>query len=278
VAAAISAILLIGTSVACAATEAVTQQLSSVRDPGTSESAAVTSSSGVTEATMGVSAQGPELEVQERLQLAYPAVDVERSPDRWSRATDGNTSEWPEMRYLGEPRQIGNVTLTPQEIRIVTGRSIPMLYRPEHDEMVDAPTGSPSWVRGQMDRPGLVMAPNASLVMVRIETDPDLGDHRWLGGLVFVCGEDEVPPSEYAYNDGFYRISYPGLGETPLIEGSAEFSFGEYQGIGDSFCPESGWMYFVIPGVEVDPSLLWLEYVAGTEPGKLAFWTLAERP
>ena len=37
-------------------------------------------------------------------------------------------------------------------------------------------------------------------------------------------------------------------------------------------------MYFFISGLDVDPSLLWLEYVAGTEPGQLAFWTLSGRP
>jgi len=227
---------------------------------------------------MGVSAQGPELEVQERLQLAYPAVDVERSPDHWSRATDGNTSEWPEMRYLGEPGQVGNVTVTVQEVRVVKGRSIPMLYSPEYDEMVDAPKGTPLSIRGMLNRPGLVIPPNASLVMVRIETDPNLGDERWLTGSVSVCGAEEIPPSDFDYHGDRYRVAYPGHGEVPLLPGSLEFAFGGYQAIGDSSCPESGWMYFVVPGLEVDPSLLWLEYMAGTEPGELAFWTLAVRP
>jgi hypothetical protein len=252
----------------------MTQQLISVSDSGTSASAAVTPGSGVTEPTMGVSAQGPELEVQERLQLAYPAVDVERSPDRWSRATDGNTSEWPEMRYLGEPGQIGNVTVTVQEVRVVTGRSIPMLYSPEHDEMVDAPTGSSLSARRMMNRPGLVIPPDASLVMVRIETSPDLG--YWASKTEFVCKEEDT--SGYHYNDKFYRASYPGSGRLPTLQESYHFWFEDYQEIAGGTCPESGWMYFVIPGVDVDPSLLWLEYMAGTESGELAFWTLAEMP
>jgi hypothetical protein len=153
-----------------------------------------------------------------------------------------------------------------------------MLYSPEHDEMVDAPTGSPGWARQQPVRPGLVMPPNASLVMVRIETDPSLGEERWLTDTVFVCGEDRISPSAFDYQGNKYRVSYPGLGELPLLPGSERYWFGEDQGIGDSFCPESGWMYFVVPGLEVDPSLLWLEYMAGTESGELAFWTLAEMP
>ena len=60
-----------------------------------------------------------------------------------------------------------------------------MLYSPEQDEMVDAPTGSPSSVEACRDRPGLVIPPNASLVMVRIETDPALG--HWAGKGQFVC-------------------------------------------------------------------------------------------
>ena len=139
-------------------------------------------------AAVGEGQTAPELQVRERLALAYPRVDVAWGLSDSSRATDGDTSVWPEMRYLGEEGPIGSVTVTPQEIRIVPGRSIPMLYSPEHDEMVDAPTGSPSWDERPPDRPGLVIPPNASLVMVRIETDPALG--HWAGRGQFVCADE----------------------------------------------------------------------------------------
>ena len=277
----VAGVALMGTAMACASTGAVAEKLNGIFGTGgqaTPEGTGATPTGSVSEPSTEVSAKSPKLEVQDRLLLAYMPVDVQRSGDHWSRATDGNTSEWPKMLHLGEAGQIGEVTVTPQEIRIVPGRSIPMLYSPEHDEMVDAPTGSPSWIRGLLNRPGLVIPPNGSLVMVRIETDPNLGDERWLSGSVWVCGDEGISSSDFDYHGSEYRVSYPGLGEMPLLAGSLEFSFGEYQGIGDSFCPESGWMYFMILGLDVDPSLLWLEYVAGTEPGQLAFWTLSERP
>ena len=49
----------------------------------------------------------------------------------------------------------------------------------------------------------------------------------------------------------------------------------QYPGYG---CPADGWLYFIVAGLNIDRSQLWLEYVAGTERGELAFWTLAERP
>ena len=273
-------VVLLGAGMGCSGAEAVRQQLEGpLRAQGermveaTAAEPAIPGSEPTT-AAVGEGQTAPELQVQERLVLAYPRVDVGRGLSEASRATDGDTSAWPEMRYLGEESRIGLVTVIPEELRIVPGRSIPMLYSPEHDEMVDAPTGSPPGVRGLRDRPGLVIPPNASLLMVRIDADPSLG--HWAGKGQFVCADENT--SRFHNNSSFYRISYPGLGGRPLIPQSDRFWFGEYQGITGSACPESGWMYFFISGLDVDPSLLWLEYVAGTEPGQLAFWTLSGRP
>jgi len=49
----------------------------------------------------------------------------------------------------------------------------------------------------------------------------------------------------------------------------------QYPGYG---CPADGWLYFIVAGLNIDRSQLWLEYMAGTERGDLAFWTLTERP
>ena len=273
--------MLLVAGIACSGAEVVRQQLEgALRAQGerTLEATAGKPAIPESEPTMAAVSEGqetaPALHVQERLALAYPPVDVTWGLSDSSRAADGDTSVWPEMRYLGEEGQIGGVTVTPQEIRLVRGRSIPMLYSPEHDEMVDAPTGSPPAVGGLRDRPGLVIPPNASLVMVRMDADPALG--YWAGRGQFVCSDKDA--SRFHYNNSFYRISYPGLGGRPFIPQSDRYWFGEYQGITGSACPESGWMYFFISGLDVDPSLLWLEYVAGTEPGELAFWTLSGRP
>jgi len=273
-------VMLLVAGMGCSGAEAVRQQLEGALGAQGERTLEATAGepaipeSEPTMAALGEWASAPVLQVQERLALAYPRVDVGRGLSEASRAADGDTSVWPQMRYLGEAGQIGGVTVTPQEIRIVRGRSIPMLYSPEHDEMVDAPTGSSREMRQWPGRPGLLIPPYASLVMVRIATDPALG--HWAGRGQFVCADEET--SKLHYNNSFYRISYPGLGGMPFIPQSDRFWFGEYQGVTGSACPESGWMYFFISGLDMDPSLVWLEYVAGTEPGELAFWTLSGRP
>lgn len=146
-----------------------------------------------------------------------------------------------------------------------------MAYSPEGDEMVAAPEGSPGWITGQLDRPVMVIPPNASLVIVRIETIPSLGD--WAGPGTYVCPEDQT---EWRYRATNFRLGYPGLGEALVHIGGDRFWFGEYQGVGYA-CPGSGWLYFIVAEIDVDPSLLWLEYVGGTELEELAFWTLSVR-
>jgi hypothetical protein len=55
------------------------------------------------------------------------------------------------------------------------------------------------------------------------------------------------------------------------------FWFAEYQSPRDD-CPGNGWLYFIVPGVDLDPSLIWLGYTGQIGHGQLAFWTLTERP
>jgi hypothetical protein len=220
---------------------------------------------------------GPSLGVQLRIALAYPRVDVGslarvgRYTEVLNRSVAGDISEWPTMIFVGESARIGNVVVTPQEVRIVAGSTVPRAYSPEGDRAVDAPTGSPPGIRGQDNRPVLVIPAGASLVMVRIETDPSVGS--WLGPGSFNC--PDVSTSDWAYGAENFRLSYPGLGETGADSGF--FWFGEFQYPGYG-CPADGWLYFIVAGLNIDRSQLWLEYVAGTERGDLAFWTLTERP
>jgi len=213
----------------------------------------------------GAAVQAPELDPQEQIALAYPRLEPEYFGA--SRAVQGAVSEWPEMRYLGESAQIDDVSVTPTEIRIVAGTDVPMFYHIEEDEMRPAPDGEPMQLQGsRLVQPGVYIPPNASLVMVRLTMDPSVG--RWVGPGTYECPEEESgsPTS--------FTLGYPDLGEVAVHIGQDGYWFGEYQGIGRG-CPGDGWLYFFVPGQGLDPSLLWLEYVAGDG---LVFWTMAERP
>jgi hypothetical protein len=219
---------------------------------------------------------GPDLGVQQRIALAYPRVDVGNlarvgSREALNRSVADDVSEWPAMMYMGESAGIGNVAVTPQEVRIVAGSTVPRAYSPEGDRAVDAPTGSPPGIRGQDNRPVLVIPAGASLVMVRIETDPSVG--RWLGPGHFSCPDGST--SDWGYAPGNFRLSYPGLGEAEAESGLFWFGEFQYPAFG---CPADGWLYFIVAERDIDRSRLWLEYVAGTQPGDLAFWTLTGRP
>lgn len=220
----------------------------------------------------------PTLGVQQRIALAYPRVDVGNLvrvgsyTEVLNRSVANDVSEWPAMMYLGESAQIGSVVVTPREVRIVAGSSVPRAYSPEGDRAVDAPTGSPPTILGQDDRPVLVIPAGASLVMVRIETDPSVGS--WLGPGRFDCPGGAS--SDWGYGPDNFRVSYPGLGETKA-ESSDFFWFGEFQYPGFA-CPADGWLYFIAGGLNIERGQLWLEYMSGSEAGQLAFWTLTERP
>jgi hypothetical protein len=219
----------------------------------------------------------PQLSVGEVLSLAYPRVD-EGGIRRVSRAVNGNLSDWPEIGYLGEEIQIGEVgydpvAVRPVEVRIVQGDSVPLSYSPELDVTRPWPDGSPRSIRGRLDRPIMVIPPNGSLVMVKIETTPSVG--RWVGPGDYQCPEGEERDWDYRADD-FY-LAYPGLGEAwNVIEGD-QFWFGEYQWPGYG-CPGDGWLYFTVAGVGLDPSQLSLEHVSGEKPGEVAVWTLTDRP
>jgi hypothetical protein len=106
--------------------------------------------------------------VQERIALAFPSTGLlSRSMDR---VKDGNKLEWPEMNYLGEAVIFQESTVIPEELRIVEGGSIAVMYSPEEDQMLDAPTGIPRHLQGH-PLPAVMIPPRSSLVMVRMEVE-----------------------------------------------------------------------------------------------------------
>jgi hypothetical protein len=264
----------LGASLGCRVAESVVDAAKSTGSPIAREGGTPEHREMTTEGSSGSrGGNAPELGVPERVTLAYPPVDFGLYGSDLNRAVYGDAYDWPEMRYLGEDARVGNVSIRPVEFRVVRGSSVPMAYSPEGDEMVPAPEGSPSWMRQQWNRPVLVIPPSASLVMVRIETTPSVG--QWSSPGVYQCPENDT--TEYEYSGKDFRMAFPGLGEAPVQLTGDEFWFGEYQSIG-SGCPGSGWLYFVVAEMDVDPSQLWLEHIRWARPGGRAFWTLSGRP
>jgi len=277
--------VLVGGSLGCSGFEKVREAASRVAGMD-AETATVPNDGGIGPSgtpssgeMVGEAAASPELGTAERLVLAYPPVSAGGTGFLGAnRGVSDNVAEWPEMKYLGEDARIGGVgdepvSVAPVEIRIVEGSSIPLSYSPELDITRPEPDGSAEWIRGRLDRPVMVIPPNASLVMVRLETEPSVGS--WASAGVYMCPDGEQRRWNYAPT--FFRLAYPGIGETPVQRTGDEFWFGEYQDAGYG-CPGNGWLYFIVPGVDLEPLLLWLEYAGSTAPGELAFWTLSGRP
>lgn len=228
----------------------------------------------------------PKLDREQILQLAYPYV----SGESLNRAVF-NISDWPDMLYLRETAFIGSnndnlLKVTPLEIRIIPGSSVPLNYNPVDDITKTKPETFPDSLRQFPGKPVVFIPPNISLVMVRIETDPSIG--RWVGqddypgttaGAFFECPEQGT---DFLYNPEKFRLSYPGVGESPVyVDVESEYWLGDYQPVGTTLrgdCPSSGWLYFYVPSMDIVPNNLWMEYIGGRQAHQLAFWTMTDRP
>lgn len=226
--------------------------------------------------TAAATATPPALSQEELFRSAFSPGIVPNQP--YNRLVHGNPIDWPEMRFLGESALLKDRTLTPTEIRIVPGKQSLLAYSPYLDEWIDADhlvVNNHYTYHRPFASISLFIPPGATLVMVHLQLDPSAG--HWDPELGTVCDEEDydgpVPTA--------LQLSYPGLGEHSLPDSGsgcnqefcpyhfAEFTQPPYP------CPYTGWYYFYLPTLEVDPSLLWLTYVSQDE---LAFWTLTGRP
>ncbi len=199
--------------------------------------------------------------VQERIDLAFQSTKP--SIHRLDRIIDGNVLEWPEMKFLGEAVTIQSTTITPLEVRIVKGGGVPVFYSPEEDDRLEAPTGNPRKWQGQA-LPAVMIPPGSSLVMLRMNAEYE--------GL---CTRETA--SNYFWFSGL-GISYPQYGASDIIILEPLFyPLGEFNSVTDG-CSNNGWAYFLVPGIDLDPAKLWLEYDRGSVEEELTFWTLTERP
>ena len=198
---------------------------------------------------------------QERIALAFQSTKP--SLYRLDRVIDGNVVEWPDMKYLGEAVTIQSTSITPLEVRIVAGGDVPVFYSPEEDDTIYAPTGIPRHLRGHV-LPAVMIPPGASLVMLRMNAEYE--------GL---CTRETA--SNYFWFSGL-GISYPQYGASDIIILEPLFyPLGEFNSVTDG-CSNDGWAYFLVPGIDLDPAKLWLEYDRGSVEKELTFWTVTEKP
>ena len=199
--------------------------------------------------------------VQERIALAFPSTGlISQSLDR---VKDGNKLEWPEMNYLGEAVIFQESTVIPEELRIVEGGSVAVVYSPEEDQMLDAPTGIPRHLQGH-PLPAVMIPPRSSLVMVRMEVEYE--------------GSFTTQTDQKSYTHSGLRISYPQYGASDIITLESFFyPLGEFNSVAP-FGSDNGWVYFIVPGIDLEPAQLWLEYIRGSNEDAMIFWTLTERP
>lgn len=200
--------------------------------------------------------------VQSRIDLAFRSkVPISTGFDR---VNGGNALRWPAMRYLGEPATVLNTTVTPTDMRVVEGGAVLAYYNPQEDQRIDAPMGIPQSLQGQ-PLPAVMIPPGSSLVMIRMAAAYDR-----------FC---TLETAEVNFAFGSLKLSYPALGaqEIQILEPDL-YQLGEVYRSVNLYCSENGWAYFLLPGKDLDPSELWLEYRRGTGTEDIVVWTLTERP
>jgi len=209
----------------------------------------------------------PRLSPRERLALAFPSTRV-GFENFMNRLVYNDIEKWPQMRYVGEYAQIGGKNVTIMDVKVVQGGSVTKAYAPETGQMGNALRGTTDFRLSKM--PVLIIPPEASLVMVRIEVDQPWGYMSDEGQ--YICTYHDEP------NGSNFRLAYPGLGETDVrntfFHTDPLYEFGEFNSP-NIMCLGNGWLYFYIAKLEVDPTKLWLEYIHHED---IAFWTLTERP
>ncbi len=199
--------------------------------------------------------------VQERIALAFPSSGL--LSRRLDRIKDGNWLKWPEMNYLSEAVIFKGSLVVPEEVRIIEGGSVVVVYSPEEEQMYDAPTGIPRHLQGH-PLPAVMIPPRSSLVMVRMKVEY----------------EDSLTTQteQNSYTHSGLRISYPQYGASDIIILESYFyPLGEFNSVAP-FSSDNGWAYFIVPGIDLDPVQMWLEHIEGSNEEDIVFWTLVERP
>jgi hypothetical protein len=181
----------------------------------------------------------------------------------------GDFADWPPMLFMGDSAEIAGKTFTVNEFKIVPGGIGPLAYEPATGRKRPAPDGLRTNLFDFSKNTEVFIPPNATLVMVQVDVEPEA---------------TEPPPGNAgcatSYEQDFARVlrlSYLGLGETQIILTDRDENFNEF-GSPRIYCLSSGWLYFHIGTLNVDPSQLWFEIVDDDYESQVAIWTLTSQP
>ncbi len=217
--------------------------------------------------------ESPALPSAERIRLAFPGFHPGATQSTGlfpGRVVDQDFAAWPPMRYLGDSALIAGKTFTVQEAMLVPGERYAIVYEPATGNRRAAPEGLRTNLFDFSKNTGVFIPPNSTLVMVKIDVEPEADSFRqpkWQAVRHLVNELRKV-----------LRVSYPGYGESSVISlsRSAE-NFGEFHSP-THYCLTDGWSYFHVSSLDVDSDYLWFEIVDGEVELAIAIWTLAPTP
>jgi len=213
----------------------------------------------------------PVMSPAERVQLAFPGFRPggEGTGIFPGRMMSRDFANWPLMRYLGDSAEIAGKTFTVNEVKIVPGGNGPLAYEPATGRKRPAPDGLRTNLFDFSKNTEVFIPPNATLVMVQVDVEPEaLLPPPEIAGC--------MTPDERDYGN-VLRLAYPNLGETNVIRTSHVENFGRFNSL-TLLCLTSGWMYFHISTLEIDPGQLWFEIVDDEFDRQAAIWTLTSQP
>ena len=220
----------------------------------------------VLDAELQVKPIGPDLDLRQRMEMAYPPT-LSGVNNIFYRNVNADMHDWPEMNFVGEPVMLEGKSFTVEDVKIISGSNITTAYSPELDKIGDTHIGAVEVFEGM---PVAFIPPNSSLVMVKFTVVPpyeviNYGECWDSQDMIILSG---IHPS-------YLRIAYPGVGEFEVFDTFyfRDFDFGLYNSSQDG-CLNSGWYYFYLPVIDPDPQKIWLKYADYWGPELFTIWTL----
>jgi hypothetical protein len=206
----------------------------------------------------------PVIDPVERMRTAFPGFQSggESTGLFPGRLISPDFDDWPPMLHIGDSAEIAGKTFTVKEVLLVPGSDYSMAYEPATGRKRYAPEGLRTNLFDFSKNTEVFIPPNSTLVMVKIEVVPEAQMHQ----TEAVC----LAPNERDYAN-FFRLSYPELGELPVILTTEDEYFGEYSSP-THYCITTGWNYFVLNSLNITPSKIWFEIVDEEFQRELSIW------
>jgi hypothetical protein len=213
----------------------------------------------------------PVLDPVERIQLAFPGFRSggERTGLFPGRLMSQDFDDWPPMLHIGDSAEIAGKTFTVKEVLLVPGSDRSMTYEPATGRKRYAPEGLRTNLFDFSKNTEVFIPPNSTLVMVRVEVEPEAVERPQGQAGCETQGERD-------YAD-VLRISNNSLGETKILLTDRDENFGGYRSP-RIYCLTCGWLYFHIGSLTANESQLWFEIVDTNFEDDLAIWELTTPP